>query len=108
MSEQKRILRMAGLNDDILKNHSRDKLNEMAIKKWKWNDLEDKFENIDISAREMSKHIIIDWMNRTGYWQDEEDLWGVDKMTSKEKSAVEQHRRKFVDRIYKMLKPKKL
>lgn len=107
--QNKRLLRMAGLNDEIIDKYSRDDLNEMAIKKIDW-----KFDNkgqpsmaeIDVTAREFAKMVILDKLNQVGYWpesfEDERK-----KMTNKEVAMINGHVDTFVNRIWKMLKPKK-
>ena len=84
------------------------KIEEMSIKhlKWSWDDDgQPTKQEIDISAREFAKKVIIDRLDQTGYWpesfSDEHE-----KMTDKERKSVNQHIEKFETRIYKMLKPK--
>ncbi len=96
MDESKRMQQLAGINADILENHSVDELNEMAIKN---------YEGDRVSANEKAKDIVYSALTTTGYWE-ESDSEGSGNMTGKEIAAVNKAVRKYVDRFIKQLKLK--
>lgn len=81
MNVRKRMKQLAGIN-------------EMAIRG---------YEDERISAKEKAKDIVFAALQITGYWT-EDTSYGSKDMTSKEKSEVQRHIDKFVDRFEKMLK----
>jgi hypothetical protein len=87
-------------------------LYEFAIKRTKWTWPEPNHggtpteKEVDISAREFAKHVIIDSLQVTGYWT-ERDSASYEKMTPREVKMVNKHIDTFLSRIHKIIKPKK-
>ena len=103
MNERERMMKMIGWEVEDTK-----RLNEMSISKidWAWDeDGKPSQKEIDMSAREFAKLVIIDKLDTVGYWT-ESFSEEKDKMTPRELKMVNEHIDKFVSRIFNMLKPK--
>lgn len=103
MNERERMMKMIGWEVEDTK-----KLNEMSISQVKWSWDEDgnpSQKEVDMSAREFAKLVIIDKLDTVGYWT-ESFPEEKEKMTKRELKMVNDHVDKFIARIFKMLNPK--
>jgi hypothetical protein len=79
------------------------RVTEMAIKDLKWDSETNSAKEVDTTAREYAKQMILHSLNSVGYW---DENFGTDGMTKKDVKSIFAHIEKFRTRIEKMLKPK--